>query len=163
MAAIDENSIDIEKLGYRQGTVGVVVDKNNNFLIVQMVDYKENEWRFPGGGIDDGESPQGALLRELVEELGTSNFELIGVSQYRSQYEWPMGVILSRLRKEGETWRGQQQTHFLVKFTGSMKEIKFKKDEIRQVKWVKRENLSSHFVFPGQWEFINQVLQELLP
>jgi len=163
MITVDENSIDIEKLGYRQGAVGVVVDKDNNFLIVQNLDYKEGEWRFPGGGVEEGEGPQGAILRELAEELGTNKFEIVSTSQYRNQYDWPREVILRRLREEGKTWKGQQQTHFLVKFTGSREEIKFKKGEIRQVKWVKREELRSHLVLPGQWEFINQVLQELLP
>lgn len=163
MINIDVNSIDLEKLGYRQGTIGMVVDGEGDFLVVQMVDYEENQWRFPGGGVEEGEEPEEALLRELSEELGTSKFEIIGVSQYKNQYDWPMEVVFSRLKKKGITWRGQQQWHFLVKFTGAKEEIIFQKKELKQVKWVKRQDLPSHFVFEGQWDFIHKVLEELLP
>ena len=153
----------MDKLVYRQATVGIVIDNENNFLIVQMLDYKENEWRFPGGGVKEGEEPQEAILRELSEELGTKKFKILGTSKYRNQYDWPIEVILARLRKKGKTWRGQQQWHFLVRFTGSKEDIEPEKHELRQVKWVKRADLASHFVFPNQWGFVDKVLQELLP
>lgn len=35
-------------------------------------------WQFPQGGIDEGESPREALFRELKEEIGTNNIEIVG-------------------------------------------------------------------------------------
>lgn len=159
---INNNQIDHKKLNYRQGAVGIVIDNNGDFLVVQMIAYNENEWRFPGGGVHEGEGPKEALLRELKEELGTDKFEVIAVSKYRNQYEWPEEVILRKLKEKGRTWRGQQQWHFLVKFTGKKEDIKIREDELRQIKWVKKEMLPSLFVFPYQWEFVEKVLEELL-
>ena len=65
---------DINKLPYRKAVTGYIVDKKNNFLLIQNLEYKKNHWRPPGGGIDEGEDPESALLRELKEELGTDKF-----------------------------------------------------------------------------------------
>ena len=59
---------------YRKGVNAVVVDSNNNFLIVQKQAYGDNQWDFPGGGLDDDETLEIGILRELKEELGTDNF-----------------------------------------------------------------------------------------
>ncbi len=36
-----------------------------------------NLWNTPGGGIDDGETPREAMLRELKEEIGLDTTEII--------------------------------------------------------------------------------------
>jgi len=39
---------------YRQGIHAIVLDKDNNILLVQKQGYGENQWDFPGGGVDEG-------------------------------------------------------------------------------------------------------------
>ena len=61
-------------------TVKVIIKNNDKVLIL-------NDGLLPGGGIDDGETNQQAITRELLEELGAtvSNIQDIGqVTQYRN-------------------------------------------------------------------------------
>ena len=70
-------------LKYRQSTVAMVIDDENRVLIVQKKNYNNNEWDMPGGGVhtDKGEIPEDALLRELNEELGLTNFKILKKSK----------------------------------------------------------------------------------
>lgn len=49
-----------------------------NFLINQLNNYLETDWNFSGGEIDDGETIEKALLRELYEELESKKLQNIG-------------------------------------------------------------------------------------
>ena len=155
--------IDISKLEYRKAVIGIVIDSNYNFLITQLVDYKENDWRFAGGGVDEGESSDKALLRELEEELGSRNFKIVKKSKIQIKYDWPLSVIEMRLKKKGKTYKGQIQEQYLVKFTGDKKDIIINQSEIRQIKWVKLTELESHFNFPRQWPEAKETIRELIP
>lgn len=48
-----------------------VIEKNGKVLIAKRKDGKclGNNWEFPGGKLDPGETPQECLKRELLEEL----------------------------------------------------------------------------------------------
>ncbi len=52
----------------RYGARGIVTDDNNNIAVFNKK--LKNEWKLPGGGIDDGETPEQAFVRECKEELG---------------------------------------------------------------------------------------------
>jgi len=155
-------NIDIEKLNYRNGVNGIVVDKDNNFLLVQKLSYGDNQWDFPGGGLEEGEDGKGALLRELQEELGTNKFEIIKKSKYVNKFEWPLEVIKRTFAKKGKTYRGQQKVQFLVKFIGSKDEIKKQDEELKQIKWVKYKDLKKHLIFENQWQNAERVIKELI-
>lgn len=165
MTSIAENPVDPrERLPYRLGAVGIIVNSEGKILIVQMVGYPSNGWRFPGGGVENGETPVQALLRELREELGTDSFSVVGESQHLNVYEFSSPEIVRRSRETGgRPYRGQSQSQFLVRFTGRPEDINPDPSEIRETRWVTREELPEHFIFPGQWEQTARVLVELLP
>ena len=54
---------------YRVAVKAVII-KDNKALVV--IDNRDTGWSFPGGGVDLGESPQQALMRELHEEIGVN-------------------------------------------------------------------------------------------
>lgn len=147
-------------LGFREKSMGIVIDDDNNFLIVQLNGYGESDWNFSGGGLEKGESSEQAVLRELKEELGTNKFKILGKSKKISQYEWPSYVIAKRLRNEGKTWRGQKVRSFLVKFTGKKEDIKPDPGEIRKIKWVKYKELKDYLNFPNQLKETKEKLRE---
>lgn len=154
--------IETNSLDYRNKSLGIVINKDKEFLLVQLHSYGENDWNFSGGGIEDGETPEQALLRELWEELGSKKFKIIAKSKKQIEYDWPEFIIAKDLRKrKDKTYRGQRQNIFLVEFTGHKSDIKIDPKEIVKIKWVKREELQNHFNFPSQKELINSVLGEL--
>lgn len=150
-------------LQYRNRSAAVIIDDEENFLIVQLMGYGENDWNFSGGGIEDGEKPKQALVRELEEELSTNKFKVLKKSKHKEQYDWPNWLIANDISKrKPNIYRGQEVTYFLVKFTGEKEEIKSDPKEIRKIKWIKREEIKDHFNFPRQEKTTKKVLNDLL-
>lgn len=146
---------------YRQSTLAYVHDGRGNFLILQKEIYKEDQWSFPGGGIDDGETAEEAVSRELGEELGSDKFEVIQKSKQEYRYEFPDEVIQRNYEKKGVWQRGQEITSFWVKFIGDKNELS-PKDGIGKIKWVTREELKTHLIFPNQWENAEKVIEDFI-
>ncbi|MEM7777679.1 MAG: RNA pyrophosphohydrolase [Pseudomonadota bacterium] len=77
-------------------------------------------WQMPQGGIDDGEDPRSAALRELAEETGMRSADIIGETSEWLTYDLPDHLV-------GIAWggrfRGQKQKWFAVRFLGSDEDI----------------------------------------
>lgn len=96
-----------------------------------------NAWQFPQGGIDKGESPKEALFRELKEEIGTNEVEILSFYPDWISYEFP-GKIAQKMYP----YDGQKQKYFLVRLKDdSLVDIKTKIPEFSQFKFVKKEHL----------------------
>src|SRR3546814_12247738 len=69
----------------------------------------------PQGGIDAGETPEEAALRELHEEIGTDKAEILAKSRHWLRYDLPSPLV-------GKVWqgryRGQEQCWFALRFLG---------------------------------------------
>jgi len=77
-------------------------------------------WQMPQGGIDHGEVPRRAALREVYEETGMRSLQILGETQHWLTYDLPEELI-------GVAWggkyRGQRQKWFAMRFTGNETEI----------------------------------------
>ena len=75
----------------------------------------QNYWQMPQGGIDDEEDPAVAVLRELREETGTDQADIIGETGDWLTYDLPEPL-------RGKVWkgrfRGQVQKWFALQFRG---------------------------------------------
>src|SRR6266571_4214478 len=74
-------------------------------------------WQMPQGGIDDRESPREAAMRELKEEIGTNNAEIIAESGRWPTYDVP--EEFARKAWSGR-WKGQRQKWFVMLFKGEI-------------------------------------------
>jgi putative (di)nucleoside polyphosphate hydrolase len=77
-------------------------------------------WQMPQGGIDDGEDPWPAALRELYEETNIRSVERLGAIDDWLTYDIPREIV-------GQAWggkyRGQSQKWFALRFIGEDREI----------------------------------------
>jgi len=153
--------IDRDNLPHRQSTLAIVINSKRKFLIVNKNAYKPDEWAFPGGGVDEDETSQQAVERELREELLSDKFEVLGKSQFTDQYEWPDETIQDVNYKKGKKFRGTKLTQFFVRFNGDEDEVRAG-DGLRAVKWVDYTELKSHLIFDNQFESANQVIREFI-
>lgn len=75
-------------------------------------------WQFPQGGVDPGEDPEAAALRELYEETGVTDdlAEKLGEIPGWLAYDFPPEVLGKRARNR---WKGQKQRWFAYRFLGT--------------------------------------------
>ena len=77
-------------------------------------------WQMPQGGIDKGEEPLPAAIRELYEETGMKSVSLLGEAPGWFNYDLPREVVGIALKGK---YRGQTQKWFAFRFEGDEKEI----------------------------------------
>ena len=72
-------------------------------------------WQMPQGGIEKGESPRQAALRELSEEIGAIKGDVLAETSDWLTYDLPQELVGTALKGR---YRGQKQKWFAVRFTG---------------------------------------------
>jgi putative (di)nucleoside polyphosphate hydrolase len=114
-----------EDLPYRPCAGIAVFNRDGLVFIGRRIDGPEHvdlthAWQMPQGGIDDGEQPWDAAVRELREETNIRSLERIGEVAEWLKYDIPRELV-------GQAWkgkyRGQTQKWFAARFTGADSEI----------------------------------------
>ena len=109
---------EIEALPYRPCVGIVLINAEGRIFAGQRLDNPTPAWQMPQGGIDDGEKPKEAALRELWEETGVTAdlVEEIAKTEDWVTYDLPSEMV-------GKIWkgryRGQKQKWFLLRFNGT--------------------------------------------
>lgn len=102
--------------------VGVALFNRKGLVFAaRRVDDAGGHWQMPQGGIDRGEAPRAAALRELLEETGTDRAEVIGELDRWLRYDLPP-AIADRVWKG--RYRGQRQRWFALRFVGADRDIR---------------------------------------
>ena len=132
---------------YRRCVGLVVINKDGLVFVGKRIDSNLNAWQMPQGGIEKGESPRDAGLREMKEEIGTNNVKLIGEIDNWLNYDIPQK--LSSKLWNGK-YRGQKQKWFIMKFIGNNDEINIETaiPEFSEWKWIevsKLQNVAIYF------------------
>ena len=116
--------IDAAALPYRASVGAVLFDATGRVLVARRAGVaagSEAAWQLPQGGIDEGEDPRAAVLRELEEEIGTARTEIIGEHADWLSYDLPPDLAGRAL---GGRYRGQRQRWFALRFTGTDADIR---------------------------------------
>jgi putative (di)nucleoside polyphosphate hydrolase len=94
----------------------------------------------PQGGIDTGETPRQAALRELREEVGTGRADILAESRRWFHHDVPVEIAQGIM---GGRYRGNRQKWFAMRFTGSDADVNLATEhpEFDAWKWVKPEEL----------------------
>jgi putative (di)nucleoside polyphosphate hydrolase len=121
---------------YRPNVAAVVLSpkypSSCEIFIANRNDKKSSVWQFPQGGIDEGETPQEALFRELKEEIGTDDVEIVAEHPTWMSYDFPNTVS-----KKMYPFDGQKQKYFLVKLkTDAVINLDTKEPEFMEYKYV---------------------------
>ena len=75
--------------GYRAGVGIVLINRHGKVFGGRRIDAAGEVWQMPQGGIDPGEAPEAAAIRELAEETGVTGAEIIAESRDWLSYDLP--------------------------------------------------------------------------
>ena len=123
--------------------VGIVLlNARGQVFVGARNDISGDHWQMPQGGIDIGELPRDAAFREMEEEIGTRNAEVLAELPDWIYYRLP--PELSRTAWKGR-YQGQKQRWFAFKFLGKDLEINIQTEhpEFKAWKWSEFEDLPS--------------------
>ena len=132
-------------LPLRKGVGVVLLNNNNQIFVAKRIDNPNDFWQMPQGGIDKGENPTEAALRELKEETSIKNVKLIKEIRDEITYYLPENLL-------GIIWKGkfkgQTQKWFIMRFLGKDNEVnlKTKHPEFLEWKWVNVDNITEKVV-----------------
>ena len=113
---------EVAGLPYRSAVGIMLLNRQGEVFVARRIDMPDlSAWQMPQGGIDDGETPRQAALRELKEEIGTDKAEILAESAGWLRYDLPADLAAGGIW--GGRYRGQCQKWFVMRFTGGDADI----------------------------------------
>ena len=148
---------------YRSGVGVMLLNGEGKVFVAARIDNPADAWQMPQGGIEDGEEPWPAALRELEEEtgIGPKLVELVAQCAERLRYDLPDEW---RPRLWGGKWKGQAQHWYLARFLGSDRDVNLATEhpEFREWKWVEPAQLPE-LIVPFKRDLYRRLLSEFAP
>lgn len=120
--------------------VAGILEQEGKILICQRREGQAHalKWEFPGGKVEDGESPEAALRRELQEELGIEAGDISEMSRYEFAYPGKNPILLIFMRPAG--WRGKPENRIF-----------------RSMTWAAPKDLAEYDFLEGDLRFLREL------
>jgi len=138
---------EIAKLPYRLCVGVVLVNLAGKVFVGQRIDSAMAAWQMPQGGVDPGEDPRAAALRELGEETGVRPDLVVIEAETEGwiPYDLPHDLVPKLWKGR---YRGQEQRWFLMRFLGSDGDIDIEipPAEFSQWRWLSKDQLIDQIV-----------------
>ncbi|MEO0390869.1 MAG: RNA pyrophosphohydrolase [Pseudomonadota bacterium] len=138
---------EIAKLPYRRNVGVMLLNAEGHVWVGQRLDRDFDAWQMPQGGIDTGEDPRDAALRELEEETGIPAHlvQEVAVSDGWLPYDLPHDLIPKLWKGR---YRGQEQKWYLMRFLGTDDQVNIatEEPEFSAWKWLPTDQLAGAIV-----------------
>ena len=123
----------------------MLLNKHNKVFVAKRIDTLVEAWQMPQGGIDQGEDPRAAAVRELEEETSISDISVIAEYEGWLTYDLPEEL-------HGKVWKGkyggQSMKWYVMRFHGNDADINIDtpQPEFSEWKWTAITNLPEMIV-----------------
>jgi putative (di)nucleoside polyphosphate hydrolase len=117
---------------YRKGVSALILNNKKEFLLVNLNSFEDKYFAIPGGGVEEGESLEDAVYREIKEELCIDKKSL----KYVGKSDLPLRTTfkIPKINKEGKKYLGSDRYFFGFNFIGDDDEIVLQEEEVRTYK-----------------------------
>lgn len=153
----------IAALPYRPNVGIMLINPQGLIFAAQRLDSTQPAWQMPQGGIDEGEDPRAAALRELHEEIGVppALVQVLAETPGWLTYDLPHEIVPKMWKGR---YRGQKQKWFLMRFLGQDAQIDIAQEhpEFSEWRWIDAAAMIEAIV-PFKREIYQQVVAAFRP
>ena len=154
---------DIARLPYRKCVGVMLMNADGHVFFGQRIDSDIPAWQMPQGGVDKGEDPRAAALRELWEETGVPAdlVQVVAETDGWLPYDLPHDIVPKIWKGR---YRGQEQKWFLLRFSGTDADVNIATDhpEFSEWRWLAPDEVVGQIV-PFKRDVYAAVLQAFRP